>query len=39
MYDKNGKPLDSNWKPIGRYDSKSHIRIKKDKNDGTSKKN
>ena len=39
IYDKNGKPLDSNWKPVGRRDPEAHIRIKEDKNDGTSKKN
>ena len=39
IHDKNGKPLDSNWKPVGRRDPESHIRIKEDKNDGTSKKN
>ena len=39
IYDKNGKPLDSNWKPVERRDPESHIRIKEDKNDGTSKKN
>ena len=39
MYDKNGKPLDSNWKPVGCRDPESHIRIKEDKNNGTSKKN
>ena len=38
IHDKNGKPLDSNWKPVGRRDPESHIRIKEDKNDGTSKK-
>lgn len=39
IYDKDGKPLDSNWKPVERRDPESHIRIKEDKNDGTSKKN
>ena len=31
IYDKNGKPLDSNWKPVGRRDPEAHIRIKEDK--------